>query len=71
MSRTPQKKVTNIEASLESETVLLIVVTIFAGLCSWFDTERKRLLVTAMNRLAGTPLPLTSPMQKNSFSSLI
>ena len=41
------------------------------GLFSWEDIDRNRLRVTAITKEAGTPLPLTSPMQKNSFSSRI
>ena len=34
-------------------------------------TERKWLLVTAISRDAGTPLPDTSPMAKNRWPSLM
>ena len=64
MSMTPQKKVTNMLLSFMSDIDSLIRVTMRAGLISWEDTERKRLRVTAMTREAGTPFPLTSPMQK-------
>ena len=71
MSSIPQKKVTNILLSFMSAILSLSVVSMRPGLFSWADTVRKRLLVTAITRDAGTPFPLTSPMQKNSLLSLM
>ena len=42
----------------------LMALTMSEGLSSRADTVRKAVRVTAMTREAGTPLPLTSPMQK-------
>ena len=65
---TPAKSVTNMLESLVSTMVWFMVVMMRVGLLSCIDSERNRLRVTAMSSDAGTPLPLTSPTQKNSFS---
>ena len=54
-----------------SDMISFIAVTMRSGIDSRADTERKMLRVTDMNSEAGTPLPETSPMQKNSCSSRI
>ena len=46
-----------------------ICETMAEGFDSWADTVRNSERVTAISKEAGMPLPLTSPMQKNSFSS--
>ena len=65
----PMKKVTNMLLSFTSAIESFMIRTMAAGLSSWAETVRKRLLVTAITKEAGMPLPLTSPMQKISFSS--
>ena len=53
---------------MSSEKVSLMAVTMRWGWASWAVIVRKRVRVTAMMSEAGTPLPDTSPIQKNSFS---
>ena len=62
-------KVTNILVSFISAIVLLMLSMMRLGTSSQDDTVRKTDLVTAMKSEAGTPLPDTSPMQKNSLPS--
>ena len=52
-----------------SAMVLFIALMMRSGIDSRAETVRNTALVTAMNSEAGTPLPETSPIQKNSFSS--
>ena len=57
--------------SFWSDKALFICLTISSAAETCVDTMRNRLLDTAMTNEAGTPLPETSPTQKNSFSSRI
>ena len=61
--------VTNMLDSLRSEAISLMVCMIVAGWASWEAAVRNSDFVTAITRAEGMPLPLTSPMQKKSFSS--
>ena len=68
-SSTPMKKVTNMFCSLRWQVVSFNACMMRAGLVSCADIERNKVCITAITKAAGTPFPLTSPIQKNSFSS--
>ena len=65
----PMKKVTKMFFSLPSHEAVFSVCMMLAGLVSCTEAMRNMECTSAMMMADGTPLPLTSPMQKNSFSS--
>ena len=55
---------TNILFSFVSIIDSFITETIRCGLFSWAEADRKRPRMADITSAAGTPFPLTSPMQK-------
>ena len=69
-SRIPMNIVTNIPELLPLQNVSLMFCMMLAGLSSRDVAIRNNEWVIVITIAAGIPLPLTSPIQKNSFSSL-
>ena len=65
------KRVTNMKESLLWHTERLMDSTMSLGEVWVIDALRNMERVTAITSAAGTPLPATSPILKNSFSSRI
>ena len=61
--------VTNMLESLPRHEASLMACMMRAGLFSWAEKARNMECITLITIADGTPLPLTSPMQKKSFSS--
>src|SRR5262249_50528604 len=66
ISRTQQKTVTNMQDSLSRQISPLSRDKIISGVAFWPPVALNRVLVNAIKREAGTPLPETSPMAKQS-----
>ena len=65
----PSQSVTNMAESLFSASSSFTCVRMLAGEKSFVARDLMSVLVTAMKRAAGTPLPDTSPTQKQKRSS--
>ena len=70
-SNTAQKTVTNIWCGFCPASASLTARTISSGRLYWRAMVRSKVIVTAMNRAAGMPLPDTSPTTRTSRPSSV